>query len=292
MKEWKSWGRTAIAVVAVAGLVPGAGIEADGVGKYKMESGAESSTGWRLSDHWSYKAGAWFLKLSERQAANRTAKQPSEQLWQLPQASPAAYGTSRPPSVQAAQAPATIQEASAMPESGKKAEPSPLIYQISSGDTLYRIARAFDIRVQDLLAANKLPDPNKLRIGQLLAIPGKVADWSGENERPVVMRVLQSTLTAYTAGKESTGKEPGHPAYGITRSGSKAEEGRTIAVDPAVIPLGTTVLIEGIGIRTAEDTGSAIKGTRIDVFMNDLQEALQFGVQKERKVYVLESQNT
>lgn len=290
MKEWKRWGRTALAVVVVAGLVPGAGTGAEGVDKIKSD--ATSNIGWRLSDHWSYQAGAWFLKLSGRQAGNRMVEQPSKQLWQLPQASIAAHGTSRPPSAQAAPSPATIQEAAAPPESGLHAEPSPLIYQISAGDTLYRIARAFDIRVQDLLNANKLPDPNKLRIGQLLTIPGKVADWSGDHDRPVVLRVLQSTLTAYTAGKESTGKEPGHPAYGITRSGSKAEEGRTIAVDPAVIPLGSTVLIEGIGIRTAEDTGSAIKGTRIDVFMNNLQEALQFGVQKERKVYVLESRNS
>jgi 3D (Asp-Asp-Asp) domain-containing protein len=106
--------------------------------------------------------------------------------------------------------------------------------------------------------------------------------------RPLIKKVLVSTLTAYTAGPESTGKTPSHPAYGITKSGSKAEEGRTIAVDPNLIPLGSLVLIEGIGIRRAEDTGSAIKGPRIDVFINDLEEALKFGVKKNVKVYVLE----
>ena len=44
------------------------------------------------------------------------------------------------------------------------------------------------------------------------------------------------------------------------------EDGRTIAVDPSIIPLGTRVYIEGIGERVAEDTGSEIKGNDIDLF--------------------------
>lgn len=167
-----------------------------------------------------------------------------------------------------------------------------LQYEVNSGDTLYKISRAFGVPVDDLMAANALDNPNRLSVGQMLDIPqlepGIVA---GSTERPVVQRVLSSTLTAYTAGKESTGKTPAHPAYGITRSGSKAEEGRTVAVDPSIIPLGSTVLIEGIGIRKAEDTGSAIKGSRIDVYMNDLQEAVEFGVKKNVKVFVLQDRS-
>jgi 3D (Asp-Asp-Asp) domain-containing protein len=98
-------------------------------------------------------------------------------------------------------------------------------------------------------------------------------------------------LTAYTAGEESTGKTKAHAAYGITKSGSKAEEGRTIAVDPAIIPIGTDVFIDGIGIRTAEDTGSAVRGARIDVFMEDLDQAVHFGVKRNVKVYVLSTDN-
>ena len=63
----------------------------------------------------------------------------------------------------------------------------------------------------------------------------------------------------------------------------------TIAVDPNVIPLGSLVYIEGLGLRKAEDTGSAIKGHKIDVYIPDLQEALEFGVKKNVKVYVLDS---
>ncbi|RKN82260.1 LysM peptidoglycan-binding domain-containing protein [Paenibacillus ginsengarvi] len=163
-----------------------------------------------------------------------------------------------------------------------------LQYEVHSGDTLSQISRAFGITVGELLAANTLKDPNRLRVGQKLDIPQTEPGWTDEaGDRPVVQRVLSSTLTAYTAGKESTGKTPSHPAYGITRSGSKAEEGRTVAVDPSIIPLGSTVLIEGIGLRKAEDTGSAIKGARIDVFMNDLDEAVEFGVKKNVKVFVL-----
>lgn len=52
-----------------------------------------------------------------------------------------------------------------------------------------------------------------------------------------------------------------------TSTGVMPEVGRTIAVDPNVIPYGTAVWIDGFGVRYAEDTGSAIKGNRIDVFV-------------------------
>lgn len=55
-------------------------------------------------------------------------------------------------------------------------------------------------------------------------------------------------------------------------------QGRTIAVDPTVIPYGTSVYIEGYGTYIAEDTGGAIKNNRIDVFFNSHTEALKFGV--------------
>lgn len=93
------------------------------------------------------------------------------------------------------------------------------------------------------------------------------------------------TLTAYTAGPESTGKRPGDPGYGITASGAKVKPGVTIAADPRIIPMGSTVYIEGIGTRVVQDTGSAIKGHRIDIYIPDLSEARQFGVKKDVKVY-------
>lgn len=166
--------------------------------------------------------------------------------------------------------------------------PSSISYKVKSGDTMYRISRSFGIRLQALLAANPTVQPQRLAIGQLLVIPTVETKLQlPDGQMNTVSQVLTSTLTAYTAGVESTGKTPSHPAYGITSSGSRAEEGRTIAVDPSLIPIGTTVYIDGIGIRTAEDTGSAIRGSRIDIYMEDVRKARQFGVKKNVKVYVL-----
>ncbi|WP_337103121.1 ubiquitin-like domain-containing protein [Paenibacillus sp. YIM B09110] len=95
------------------------------------------------------------------------------------------------------------------------------------------------------------------------------------------------TLTAYSAGVESTGKDESHPQYGITASGTKVTEGRTIAVDPKVIPIGWWVFIEGIGFRRAEDTGSAIKGNKIDVYFGSQKTAEKFGRKKGYTVYVI-----
>lgn len=99
---------------------------------------------------------------------------------------------------------------------------------------------------------------------------------------------MHFTLTAYTNGPESTGKNPGDKGYGITASGKRTKEGRTIAADPKVLPLGTRVYIDGIGERIVEDTGSAIKKNKIDVYIEDLQEALEFGVKRNVKVKILE----
>lgn len=81
------------------------------------------------------------------------------------------------------------------------------------------------------------------------------------------------TLTAYCACSSCCGKSDG-----ITATGTIATQGRTIAVDPRVIPYGTRVMING-NIYIAEDCGGAIGGNRIDVFFNNHQDALYFGVQ-------------
>ena len=82
-------------------------------------------------------------------------------------------------------------------------------------------------------------------------------------------------LTAYCPCEICCGK---WSQYGLTASGTVPEEGRTIAVDKRVIELGETVTIDGVEY-IAEDTGSAIKGNRIDIFFDDHQTALEFGVQ-------------
>jgi len=62
-----------------------------------------------------------------------------------------------------------------------------------------------------------------------------------------------------------------------TASGTIPVQGRTIAVDTNVFPHGTEIYITGFGWRIAEDTGSAINGRIIDIFVECHQEALQLG---------------
>ena len=66
--------------------------------------------------------------------------------------------------------------------------------------------------------------------------------------------------------------------------GEELKENYSIAVDPNVIPYGTEVIING-KVYKAQDCGGAIKGNRIDVYMNDHDDALEFGV-KYAEVFV------
>jgi 3D (Asp-Asp-Asp) domain-containing protein len=103
-------------------------------------------------------------------------------------------------------------------------------------------------------------------------------------------------VTAYTAGYESTGKNPGEPLYGqVAISGSKwadfepvyATEDVTAAADWDVLPPGSIVYIEGVGERVIQDKGGAVRGNHIDLYIPDLEDALEWGVQ-ERDVYLIE----
>lgn len=92
------------------------------------------------------------------------------------------------------------------------------------------------------------------------------------------------TATAYDACIRCCGKTDG-----ITCSGTKARVGQTVAVDPSVIPLGTKIYIPKLGqVFIAEDTGGTIKGSRIDIYMDNHQAAKKFGVQN-LQAYILEA---
>ncbi len=64
-----------------------------------------------------------------------------------------------------------------------------------------------------------------------------------------------------------------------TASGTTMAEGRTIAVDKSIIPLGSRVYIDGFGEFIAEDTGSAIIDDRIDICVYSHERAYELGVQ-------------
>jgi len=78
-------------------------------------------------------------------------------------------------------------------------------------------------------------------------------------------RAYRMTATAYCI--------PG----GTTKTGASVRSG-IIAVDPRVISLGANVYVEGYGHTRALDTGGAIKGNRIDLYMNSREAALSYGV--------------
>lgn len=79
--------------------------------------------------------------------------------------------------------------------------------------------------------------------------------------------------TFYCGCSICNGQWTGQP----TKSGVYPQAGRTIAVDPNIIPLGTEVYIDGKK-HIAEDTGSAIKGYIIDYYVDSHEEALKLGV--------------
>ncbi|MFJ8247359.1 3D domain-containing protein [Peribacillus asahii] len=93
-------------------------------------------------------------------------------------------------------------------------------------------------------------------------------------------RKISMSSTAYTATCAG--------CSGVTATGVnliKNPNTKLIAVDPSVIPLGSRVYVEGYGYAIAGDTGGAIKGNRIDIFISSLSQARQWGV-RTVNVYV------
>jgi 3D (Asp-Asp-Asp) domain-containing protein len=97
-----------------------------------------------------------------------------------------------------------------------------------------------------------------------------------ENERLRASQWRDFNVTAYTAHQESTGKEPGDKAYGITASGKPVRSGVTIACPPS-IPFGTRLEIESVGVRVCEDRGGRITEGHLDIYIPQLKEAQAFG---------------
>ncbi|MGG1514415.1 3D domain-containing protein [Paenibacillus oryzisoli] len=102
---------------------------------------------------------------------------------------------------------------------------------------------------------------------------------------------VEVTATGYFAGKESTGKTPGHPEYGITYSGVKVVRDdqalSTIAADTKVFPLGTVLFIPGYGYGVVADTGSAIKGKKIDLYFDTKAQVYKEWGKKTVKVFIV-----
>ncbi|TGB04612.1 LysM peptidoglycan-binding and 3D domain-containing protein [Halobacillus salinus] len=174
-------------------------------------------------------------------------------------------------------------------------------YTVRRGDTLSKIANANGVSVNQLMSANNLsstliyPGDRLVMSGQASAevqsnSPTKKASApkkSSSNEK-------KSTVKSSSTNEPSRSSEAVHTftaeatAYtafcngcsGVTATGIDLRANpnqKVIAVDPSVIPLGSRVYVEGYGTAIAGDTGGAINGNRIDVFIPNKSEALKFG---------------
>lgn len=113
------------------------------------------------------------------------------------------------------------------------------------------------------------PQPRIVRVG-LGYVPSR-----GELARSPSAVVVASAYAPYG----------GRGVDGVTATGIRARRG-VVATDPRVIPLGTLLYVEGYGIGIAADTGSAIRGWRIDLCFDTVREALRWGRRRVR-IWVL-----
>lgn len=109
----------------------------------------------------------------------------------------------------------------------------------------------------------------------------------GTNPTPVKESTVAPQPQVQPQGRTITVKATAYTAFcagcsGVTATGLNLRANpsqKVIAVDPNVIPLGSKVSIEGYGEFIAGDTGGAIKGNRIDIFIPNYARATDFGVQ-------------
>jgi 3D (Asp-Asp-Asp) domain-containing protein len=188
-------------------------------------------------------------------------------------------------------------------------------YVIKDGDTLWAISKTHHISVSQLMERNSLtsdvihpglklviPNPSATTVHAKAKTHRGLVQASASHSKAVaavktkrtVTRVKAASTTVPSSGVAITVTATAYTPYcagcsGITATGVNVKanpNAKVIAVDPSVIPLGSKVYIEGLGVYTAADTGGAIKGHRIDVLMATNHEALQFG-RKHIKITIL-----
>ena len=185
-------------------------------------------------------------------------------------------------------------------------------YSVKTGDTLWNIAMDYQVTVSQLKEWNKLntdlihPGLNLLIYEGLKTTTTSVTEKQTKpaadriSEKPVAQAAKESepkveaASTSNTSSKEITVRATAYTAScegcsGTTATGINLKANpntKVIAVDPTVIPLGSKVYVEGYGNAIAGDTGGAIKGNRIDLFIPSEQDAINFGV-KQLKVTIL-----
>ncbi|MBU8879138.1 LysM peptidoglycan-binding domain-containing protein [Bacillus sp. FJAT-29790] len=192
-------------------------------------------------------------------------------------------------------------------------------YIVEKGDTLWNISRHHNVTVDEIKSWSNLnsdiivpgqelsiilktnnddtlkQEEMKIAINNVTPVESvQATDGSNTTEsRPTIsknptkpieiegVRELSMEATAYTASCEG--------CSGITSTGLNLianPDQKVISVDPSVIPLGSKVFVEGYGEAIAGDTGGAIKGNKIDIFIPSKEEALRWG-RKTVKVRIL-----
>lgn len=183
-------------------------------------------------------------------------------------------------------------------------DPASAAYEVKSGDTLGKIAEAHDIELSTISKLNpEVKDIDLIFVGQELRLAdGDVIEKVFEYKTPpsVGSRTLQVAPSTSENIRTTTPKQDKvdvgvskqmvveataytaycHGCSGITATGIDLRSNpnqKVIAVDPSVIPLGSRVWVEGYGEAIAGDTGGAIKGNKIDIFVPTTEQALNFG---------------
>lgn len=162
------------------------------------------------------------------------------------------------------------------------------LYVIKYGDTLFDIAIAHGVTVNNLQVWNNLAS-EWIYAGETLAVKASAAKAKTSQparSSPVAKPSITTSAPTSQTGETYTMRATAYTAYctgcsGVTANGTDLRANpnqKVIAVDPRVIPLGTKVWVEGYGEAIAADTGGAIKGNKIDVFIPSDGQARQWGV--------------
>ncbi|MGG1365446.1 LysM peptidoglycan-binding domain-containing protein [Priestia megaterium] len=175
-------------------------------------------------------------------------------------------------------------------------------YKVQPGDTMWSVAQRHGISISQLKQWNNLSS-NTIYINQVLQVGGQATAQAKPSTPATTAPSTPSTSTPAPApaqesksvSKEITVEATAYTAYcagcsGITATGIDLRSNpnrKVIAVDPRVIPLGSRVYVEGYGEAIAGDTGGAIKGTRVDLFMASQSSALNWG-RKTVKLQILD----
>ncbi|ANU26543.1 LysM peptidoglycan-binding domain-containing protein [Planococcus versutus] len=178
-----------------------------------------------------------------------------------------------------------------------KAKTDSSTYTVQSGDTLFEIASAHGISLDSLMSWNGISS-SMIYPGQTFTVKGGTAvaekattpapaKSAAPASAPVTSAPVEKAPTPAStqSGKTMTVSATAYTAYCAGCSGTTATgidlranpNQKVIAVDPSVIPLGSKVWVEGYGEAIAGDTGGAIKGNKIDVFIPTQGEALNWG---------------